>query len=143
MPGGNRERGGGFSPGSRIPVPHPRPPFRLPRRTQPGRPRETPADSGRHLQFLVEPGLAAGLEVADDDPELPDVLHELLQMLLQVVELLRHGPTVRSNTAGVVLLLRFLLPSEPTPTSVSSRGGRRGLDLDPGAPWGRGGAGFI
>lgn len=41
-------------------------------------------------QFLVEASLTAGLEVADDDAELPDVLHELLQVLLQRVELLRH-----------------------------------------------------
>lgn len=46
--------------------------------------------AGEASQLLVEAGLAAGLEVADDDAELPDVLHELLQVLLQRVELLRH-----------------------------------------------------
>ena len=96
----------------------------------------TPAP-GRHRpacdsQLLVEPGLAAGLEVADDNAELPDVLHELLQVLLQVVELLRHHRATRKTAAGVVLPHRFLLPSGPAATSASS-GGRMGRGLSGGA----------
>lgn len=102
---------------------------------------DAPAHSGRHAQLLVEPGLAARLEVADDDAELPDVLHELLQVLLQVVELLRHGPAPSTATAAAPLR-RFRLPPGPTVSSVSSegrgRGWRRGRVPDPGAPPGAG-----
>lgn len=84
-----------------------------------------PADSGRYSQLLVEPGLAARLEVADDNAELPDVLHELLQVLLQVVKLLCHGPAACTATAST-LLRYFRLPPGPTTTSVSSERGERG-----------------
>lgn len=125
--GGGREIGCGPKPdsGFRIPVPHPRSLAGSLNECCPAGPTETRATSSRHLQFLVEPSLAAGLEVADDDAELPDILHELLQVLLQVVELLRHGPMV-STATGVALLHRFLLPPGPTTTSVSSAGRRSG-----------------
>lgn len=88
---------------------------------------------GRHSQLLVEPGLAAGLEVADDDAELPDVFHELLQVLLQVVELLRHGRATLT-APGVVRHRRCLLPPRLPATSASSGGGAGGT----GAGHGRG-----
>lgn len=44
----------------------------------------------RHSQFLVEDGLAARLEVTDDDPQLANVLYELLQVFLQAVEFFSH-----------------------------------------------------
>ena len=78
-----------------------------------------------HSQLLVEPGLAAGLEVADDNAELPDVLHELLQVLLQVVELLRHRRAART-------------PPRPSscPTASCFRPGPPPLPLPLGAGWG-------
>lgn len=59
-------------------------------------------------QFLIEARLAAGLEVADDDAQLPDVLHELLQVLLQRVELFRHAAA--SGQAGTDRPARHLPP---------------------------------
>lgn len=41
-------------------------------------------------QFLVESCLAAGLEVADDDSQLSNILDKFLQMLLQVIEFFGH-----------------------------------------------------
>lgn len=41
-------------------------------------------------QFLVQTGLAARLEVANNDPQLSNILDKFLQMLLQVVKSLRH-----------------------------------------------------
>lgn len=84
----------------------------------------------RRSQFLAEPGLAAGLEVADDDAELPNVLHELLQVLLQVVKLLRHRqlrppPLGRGSSQRLELRSRAPASGFRTPTSVSS-GGRAG-----------------
>ena len=112
-------RGGGSRPA-------PGSPSRLPDRQTPPRWRWGHAGGlGRHSQLLVEPGLAAGLEVADDDAELPDVLHELLQVLLQVVELLSHGPAVRT-AAGTLLPRRLWLPPGPATTSVSSGAGWAG-----------------
>lgn len=114
----------------------------------PGSPSPTPIpapradaarDSRRYPQLLVEPGLAAGLEVADDNAELPDVLHELLQVLLQVVELLCHGPAA-SPAAGTALLRRFLLPPGHPTTSVSSSRRGAGLARREGRERGRSGA---
>ena len=89
----------------------------------------TPAP-GRHRpacdsQLLVEPGLAAGLEVADDNAELPDVLHELLQVLLQVVELLRHYLAARKTPRA-----------SSCPTASCFRPGPPPLPLPLGAGWG-------
>lgn len=111
--------------GSAPHCPHPLLPGPAPRPAPGPGSRQTPTDSGRHSQLLVEPGLAAGLEVTDNDTELPDVLHELLQVLLQVVELLRHGPAA-NTPPRVVPLCRFLLPPGPAATSVSFGGRRRG-----------------
>lgn len=94
--------------------------FRPRRATSAQRPRLYPTPPGssiprartvreRRSQLLVEPRLAAGLEVADDDAELPDVLHELLQVLLQVVELLRHG----RGRSERLPPRRFRLPAGP------------------------------
>lgn len=41
-------------------------------------------------QFLVEDCLTAGLEVADDDSQLSDILDKFLQMFLKVVEFFSH-----------------------------------------------------
>lgn len=127
--GGERQR---LSAGSRLPIPAPR--QTLPRGTQ-----GHAGGLGGHSQLLVEPGLATGLEVADDDAELPDVLHELLQVLLQVVKLLRHGFVART-AAGVVRLRRFLLPPGVSTTSVSSWGQWAGPGWRGGMGRGLGGA---
>lgn len=42
-------------------------------------------------QFLVQSCLATRLKVADDDSELPYVLDEFLQVLLQVVKFFSHS----------------------------------------------------
>jgi len=52
--------------------------------------RDAARDGRLHSQLLVEPRLAAGLEVADDDPQLSNVLDEFLQVLFEVVEFFRH-----------------------------------------------------
>ena len=41
-------------------------------------------------QFLVEYCLAAGLEVADDDSQLSNILDKFLQMLLQIIKFFSH-----------------------------------------------------
>lgn len=88
-----------------------------------------------HSQLLVEPGLAAGLEVANDNAELPDVLHKLLQVLFQVVELLRQRRAARTPPRAWSCPL---LPASvgPPPLPASS-GGRMGRSLGRWArpPW--------
>lgn len=115
-------------------------PARLPRPAPGPGSRQTPKDSGRHSQLLVEPGLAAGLEVTDNDAELPDVLHKLLQVFLQVVELLRHGlqqtpPREWSCSAASC----FRPGPPPLPFPLAAGGGAWGAGLGRGLGAGRGG----
>lgn len=43
-----------------------------------------------YSQFLVKNGLAARLEVADDDSQLSNILNKFLQMFLQAIKFLSH-----------------------------------------------------
>lgn len=102
-------------------------------------------------QFLVEPSLAAGLEVANDNAELPDVLHEFLQVLLQRVELFRHRhhrrlppphfrpPTHAQKEGGgeAGASRRPRPPLQTTPLALASRAD----PARPDRPRARGGAG--
>lgn len=74
---------------------------------------EPPPYYPQDSQLLIEASLAARLEVAHDDPQLSYVLHELLQVLLQVIKLLRHV-----SCAGSVFYVSSPLAARHAPVTL-------------------------